>query len=306
MVMTMDLRQLRYFKTIADVHSFARAGQQLRVAQPALSRSIAKLEQELGQSLFLRHSGGGTLTEAGTLLYDQVAVVLRDMRRLTDSMAADLDTPHGSVVMGIPPSMQSIITAPVASAFVKRFPDATLSVIQNASAPLREGIASGKIDLAVITSSVPARSLHYTPLFTVNNCLICSAAEARRFGDTLSVRDLVDLPLILCGYPDALRLRLNEAFNDIDAKPNVRCEVNSGSLVVDLVADGAGMGVVPCGALAPGRADGLVAIPIRELRSSWVIACFEGPPPVEFRPSGGKMAPHLVREFGGGQLASVG
>ena len=97
----MDLRQLRYFKTIAEAHSFARGGQQLRVAQPALSRSVAKLEEEIGQSLFVRHSGGVTLTEAGALLYNHVTIVLRDMQRLTDEMAADMDTPHGTVVFGV-------------------------------------------------------------------------------------------------------------------------------------------------------------------------------------------------------------
>ena len=335
----MDLRQLRYFKTIADAHSFVRGGQQLRIAQPALSRSIAKLEEELGQSLFVRHSAGVTLTEAGTQLYAHVTTVLRDMQRLTDGMAADMDTPHGAVVLGIPPSLQSILTAPVAAEFIKQFPSATLSVIQNASGPLREGVASGQIDIAIVTTSAQARSLNYTPLFTVNHCLLCPAAIAKRFGETISVRDLVDLPLILCGYPDALRLRLDEAFSDIGVKPDVRCEVNSASLVIDLVAAGAGLGLAPCGVLDPDRADDLVAIPIMDFQASWVIATsferigsaavrrltemfidhtraltedggwptarYEGPPPAEIGSSKATMAPHLIREFGGAQTTSA-
>ena len=328
----MDLRQLRYFKTIAEAHSFARGGQQLRVAQPALSRSIAKLEDEIGQSLFVRHSGGVTLTEAGTLLYNHVAIVLRDMQRLTDEMAADMDSPHGTVVFGVPPSMQSFLTAPVAANFVTRFPDATLSVIQNASNPLREGVANGRIDLAIVTTTAPARGLHYTPLFTVNYCLICPIDVADRFDDTVGVADLIDLPLVLCGYPDAVRLSLNDAFHEIGAKPNIRCEVNNGPLVVDLVAEGAGMGLAPCGVLSPNRAHELVAIPVRDLEASWVIATsferigsaavrqlselifeqsrvlvasgswatarFDGPAAAESRPPRAKMAPHLIREFG--------
>ena len=268
----MDLRQLRYFKTIANARSFARGGQQLRVAQPALSRSIAKLEDEIGQSLFVRHSGGVTLTEAGALLDHHVTVILRDMQRLTDEMGAGTDTPHGTVVFGVPSTLQSFLTAPVAAAFVTRFPDVTLSVIQNASVPLREGVASGHIDAAIVTTSVPALGLLYTPLFTVNFCLICPIERAAQFGESVTLRDLVDLPLILCGYPDTVRSSLNQAFSDIDAEPNIRCEVNNGPLVVDLVAEGAGMGLAPYGVLTPGRSAGLVSIPIIDLEASFVIA----------------------------------
>ena len=328
----MDLRQLRYFKTIAEVHGFARAAQQMRVAQPALSRSIAKLEDEIGQSLFVRHSSGVALTEAGTLLYQHVAIVLRDMQRLTDEMAADMDTPHGQVVLGVPPSLQSFLTAPVAATFVKTFPHATLSVIQNASLPLREGVASGHVDVAIVTASAPSRGLNYTPLFTVNYCLICPVEMADEFGDSASVRDLVGRPLILCGYPDAVRLSLNDAFGEIGATPDVRCEVNNGLLVVDLVAEGAGIGLAPSGVLTASRARELRAIPIRDLEASWVIATsferigsaavrqlseliiehsralvssgswatvrFDGPARSEPQSPRTKMAPHLIREFG--------
>jgi LysR family nitrogen assimilation transcriptional regulator len=309
------------------------------VAQPALSRSIAKLEEEIGQSLFVRHSGGVTLTEAGALLYDHVTIVLRDMQRLTDEMAADMDTPRGAVVFGVPPSFQSFLTAPVAAAFVKAFPDATLNVIQNASGPLREGVASGRIDVAMVTMPALVRGLHYTPLFKVNRCLICPAAEAGRFGEIASIADLVDVPLILCGYPDSVRVLLEEAFGEIGAKPNIRCEVNNGSLVIDLVAEGAGIGLAPYGVLGPRHAGELAAIPVRDLdiacaiatsferigsaavrrlsemliehtralvaSGHWTTSRFDGPAPSDPRPRTLRMAPHLVREFGSHPLEAA-
>lgn len=267
----MELRQLRYFKAVSDARSFVGGGQRLHVAQPALSRAIAKLEQEIGQPLFVRHSGGVTLTDAGVLFYRHVQTIFHDMQRLTDEMAADMDTPHGRVLLGAPPSLQSILTAPVASGFVQRFPDASLTVMQNASGPLRDGVAAGQIDVAVVTTNAPARGLHYTPLVTLNFCLIGPSALADRFDGFMGLRDLIDLPLILCGYPDNVRLYLDEAFSAISATPKVRCEVNTGSLVVDLVANGAGFGVVPSGVLPADRHD-LVAIPILGLQASFAIA----------------------------------
>src|ERR1700722_380436 len=98
--LNVDLRQLRYFKIIADARSFVRGADHLHIAQPALSRSIAKLEEHVGHALFVRHSGGVTLTDAGRLLYRHADLVLKGMQRLTDEMAAnaeDLLTLHSHV-----------------------------------------------------------------------------------------------------------------------------------------------------------------------------------------------------------------
>src|SRR5271170_4787784 len=119
----MELRQLRYFKAIADARSFARGAHQLCVAQPALSRSIASLEGEIGQVVFFRHSAGVTLTDAGARLYEHAVGVLRRMQMLSDEMSADLGKPHGVVSLGVPPAMQAVVTAPVVAAFLEEFPD---------------------------------------------------------------------------------------------------------------------------------------------------------------------------------------
>jgi LysR family nitrogen assimilation transcriptional regulator len=267
-----DLRQLRYFKAIADARSFVRAADHLHVAQPALSRSIAKLEEQLGRLLFIRHSGGISLTDSGVLLYQHAEHVLKGMQRLTDEMAADNQVPRGLVSMGAPPSMQSTLTAPVAARFIKAFPYAFLNVIQDTSARLREGVAAGHLDVIVVSSMAPSGGLHYSPLFTESLCLIYAATSPLHMKTHARLEDMLGIPLILCGYPDTLRLYLNQAFADSEQKPTVRCEVNSAGLVADLVAHGAGVGIAPYGSIPQQNQRGLVVIPILGLESSWMIA----------------------------------
>lgn len=72
----MELRQLRYFLAIARCRSFSRASVELRIAQPALSSQIAALEAELETQLFLRHSRGVELTEAGRALAPKAGEIL--------------------------------------------------------------------------------------------------------------------------------------------------------------------------------------------------------------------------------------
>jgi len=271
--MHVELRQLRYFKAIADARSFVRGADHLHIAQSALSRSMAKLEEQIGRPLFVRHSGGVTLTDAGTLLYQHADRVLKGMQRMADEMAAETEEPHGIVSLGAPPSMQSNLTAPVAARFIKTFPQALLNVVQDTSATLREAVVMGRLDVVVISSVAAAGGLHYTPLFSESLCLIhAEEGPLPHIGSHARLQDLVGLPLILRGYPDILRLYLNQAFAKTQEKPTVRCEVNSAQLVVELVAQGAGVGIAPFGSVPEQKRQGLRIVPILELEASWMIA----------------------------------
>jgi LysR family transcriptional regulator, nitrogen assimilation regulatory protein len=267
-----ELRQLRYFKAIADARSFVRGARQLYVAQPALSRSIARLEEEIGHPLFVRHSAGVTLTDAGIRLYDHVSSVLGRVQMLKDEMAADMGSPYGVIAFGAPPSFQFVLTAPVVAAFLRAFPRVTLNVTQDTSVNLRDAVTAGHIDVAVISTLTPSRGQRHTPLFTEGMCLVERADSRPRFNSTIEVTDLIGVPLMLCGYPNTLRLILEDAFQDLQVKPDVRCEVNTASLLIDLVREGAGAGIVPSCAVASSNPGNFRITPIRGLDFSWVIA----------------------------------
>jgi LysR family transcriptional regulator, nitrogen assimilation regulatory protein len=268
----MELRQLRYFKAIADARSFVRAAGHLCVAQPALSRSMARLEDEIGQTLFVRHSTGVSLTEAGIHLYDHVTSVLRRVQVLKDSMAAEELAPHGVVAFGAPASFNSMVTAPVVAAFMKKFPKSTVNVVQDTSVNLRDGLSSDHLDLAIISTLTASSGLRYSPLLTEGMCLVEKADSALCFGDKVEVADLAGVPLILCGYPHTVRLLLEDVFAKLDVKPWFRCEANTASLVIDLVHKGAGAGIVPSCALAFRNTCDLRITPINGLKHSWAIA----------------------------------
>jgi LysR family nitrogen assimilation transcriptional regulator len=268
----MELRQLRYFKAIADARSFIRAAGHLCVAQPALSRSIARLEDEIGQTLFVRHATGVSLTDAGIHLYDHVTGVLRRVQLLQDSMSAEELAPHGVVAYGAPASLNSMVSAPIVAAFMKRFPKSTVNVVQDTSANLRDALSSDHLDVAIISTLASSSGLRYSPLFTEGMCLVEKVDSTSSVGDKVEVADLVGLPLILCGYPHTSRLFLEDMFAKLDVKPWFRGEVNTASLVIDLVKKGAGAGIVPNCAVTFRNECDLRVRPINGFKLSWAIA----------------------------------
>lgn len=268
----MDLRQLRYFKAIADAKSFARGAHQLCVAQPALSRSMASLESEIGQQVFYRHSNGVTLTDAGVRFYAHAVDILDRMKLLSDEMLAKLGRPHGSVSLGVPQSMQSVITAPVVAAFLREFPGVTLNVTVNSSPNLRDAVINGQIDLAIITTLMPSRGLNHRPLVADGMCLVERADVPDPFGPTVDVEYLAGQSLVMCGYPNTVRAYFDEQFASMPNPPTFRSEVTTASLVIDLVRAGAGPGIVPSCAVVLLADSDIRATPIRGLEVSWNIA----------------------------------
>lgn len=264
----MELRQLRYFRVIAEAGGFARGANKLRVAQPALSRSIAKLEEELGQTLFVRQTNGVSLTEAGQRLYDQAAEILAKVQELADNVA-EVGVPRGIVRLGGPQAIHSQLLVPIATRFLKRYRHCQLDLIQDTGCRLREMVSSGSLDMAVVPSAVDG-SLRCTPLIQESICLICRAEDRDRFGATIQYADIAELPLVLTGFPGSMRLSIDRQIpQDHKDLLNVRSEVNSASLLVDLVLGGIGFGVAPCSIVARHLDDGLTYVPIEGLHVAW-------------------------------------
>src|SRR5439155_21992618 len=99
---TLDLIQLKYFLRVAELRSFSKAADALHVAQPAITRQIRLLEEELGVALFHRHSRGSEPTEAGRLLEARAAALLRLAEQTRVDVVSRARAPTGTVRVGFP------------------------------------------------------------------------------------------------------------------------------------------------------------------------------------------------------------
>ena len=151
----MELDQLRYFLRVAEQQSFTRAAKDLAISQPALSRSIQRLEEELGQPVLERRTRSVVLTEAGTLLQaraQQVLAILEDTRaEITD------DGQSGRVRVGAIPTIAPYFLPNVLRRFAADFPKATVVVQEQTTDALVRSCTQGEIDLAILALPVPAK-----------------------------------------------------------------------------------------------------------------------------------------------------
>src|SRR5947207_13818447 len=108
----MNIRQLRFFLQIAELGSMTRAATFLHIAQPAQSRQMQQLEDELGVTLFQRSDRGVALTDAGALLCDRAVGLLQHFERVRQEVKDELNEPSGEVAVAMPTSMLQLVTLP--------------------------------------------------------------------------------------------------------------------------------------------------------------------------------------------------
>jgi len=199
----METKELRYFRAIAELSSFTKAAVQLRIAQPALSRQVHKLESDLGVELFLRHGRGVTLTPAGAMLLNKAEAILRDMRQAREDVVNCSKNATGRLSIGVPPAAGRVLMPPLLARYRALCPNVVVRVVEGFSGHLHEWLTSGRADIAILHNPDHTADLVQLPLLEEEMYLISAGREPRR--ETVSLEEVAALPLILPSLPHSLR-----------------------------------------------------------------------------------------------------
>ncbi|MFF4600946.1 LysR family transcriptional regulator [Amycolatopsis sp. NPDC001319] len=145
----MELRHLRYFLAVAERGSFNRAAAQLLIAQPSLSRQIRALENELGETLFVRTAQGVTPTAAGQALVGHARHLLA-LEAATREIVAQHEPPQELVALGIPPGLPSAWLLRVVEHLGRVVPGCSLDLTEASSARQLLLLREGRLDIAIV------------------------------------------------------------------------------------------------------------------------------------------------------------
>lgn len=191
----MEFDQLRYFLQVAERGNFTRAAEDLAISQPALSRSIQKLEEELGQPLFERRTRSVSLTDTGTLLQpraQQILSIIEDTKaEITD------DGESGRVRIGAIPTVAPYFLPEVLQRFSTAFPQASLIVQENTTDVLLKSCTQGEIDLAIVALPVPAKYLEIEELFEEELLLVLPPDHPLAEKPRIRMSDVEPFPFVL-------------------------------------------------------------------------------------------------------------
>ena len=252
-VTQMELKQLEYFRTVARVGSFSQASAMLMVVQPALSRQVSKLEDEVGSKLFYRNGRGVTLTDAGRRFLEVAERTLDDLEHVRAELKAEKLAPTGLVTLGMPPSVSAMIGAPLLMRLRRSFPGIKLHVMDGMSGHICDWMMSGKIDIGIVHESRQSSALLLEPLLSEALYLVGrpDAAVGREepkgaFGQ-VTLDQVSRLPLVLPGQSHGLRRLIDRITAESGLVLNVEMEVDAVRTVASLVQAEALYGILPLG-----------------------------------------------------------
>jgi LysR family nitrogen assimilation transcriptional regulator len=264
----MDVPQLRTILQVAELGSLSKAADRLRIAQPALSRQVRLLEEELGIRLFDRHGRGMVVTEAGKEVLRHAQRIMQELDEIRATVA-DEDAPlRGHVSIGMPPTVSDILSVPLVSAFQVRHPAAKLRIVSAYTGYLLDWLHRGELDVAIMYETRPVRSLRMEPLLEEVLFLIGPPDSGLRPDLPVSFAQVAALKLFLPSLGHGLRTILEQSAQIAGCRLEVPVEADSYSTLKNLVESGHGYTILP---LAPIHRDVLVG--------RLVYAPIEGPTP---------------------------
>lgn len=243
--LALDLRQLRYFVGIVQAGSLARAADQLRIAQSALSHHLASLEAELGRQLVTRGAKGIILTEAGTVLYRHAGAILRHLEFAKQDTANVPNGPSGRVSVGFPISLVALLGYELLVRAQGAYPHIVLHLTDANSSLLRERLVNGRLDIAVLFTAQPERGLAVEPMLLEELFYVTTDPDP----SPITIADLAQRPLLLAGPGSSIQRAIKGAFEKHGLTVAPISEIDMLSTLRQAVASGVGSAVLPWSAL---------------------------------------------------------
>jgi DNA-binding transcriptional LysR family regulator len=226
----MDLRDLRYFETIADLQHVGRASAKLHRTQPALTSSVRRLEQDCGTALFERAGRGIRLTEAGKVLQKWAQRMRFDIEDARREMAAIGKGLSGHVRIGIVPTAAQFLLPRVARQLLDEAPQVTLSTVVGLIDTLKPKLRASEIDIMVGTES-PDEAGYESRVVAEDDVVVAAGARHEVFRGRPTLKDLTGYGWALQPPGAPTRDWLDHAF-DRKRLPRPRVQVETTMLLV--------------------------------------------------------------------------
>ncbi|WP_396333742.1 LysR substrate-binding domain-containing protein [Burkholderia anthina] len=271
----MDIKQLRALLAVAETGSVTRAADVLHIVQPAVSRQLKLLEEDVGMALFERGRYGMELTESGEILAEHARRALLELDRARAEIQPSDARISGIVTIGLLPSTADLLAGPLLSAVKARHPGVSLRISVGYAGHLRDWLESAEIDATLLYNPKATPAIQVQPLLGESLCVVGPSSSDLSPDRPLALADIAAWPMILPSAPHGIRNMLEQARPGAGTTLDVVAETNAMSVQKSLVARGHGFTVLPSIAVIDDIArDALRAAPLSdpELQRTIVLA----------------------------------
>ncbi|AVH60380.1 MULTISPECIES: LysR family transcriptional regulator [Streptomyces] len=261
----MDVKQLRALITVAEAGSVTRAAELLHLVQPAVTRQIRTLEQELGVALFERTRQGMQPTAAGMTMVERARRALNELERARAEIRPTPGVVTGIVTVGLLDSASNLLAEPLASAIIRDHPGIELRLLTAYSGHLQQWLDDGDLDLTLLYNLASTPSLNAEPLVREKLWAVAPPSAGLRAEHPVPFEEAVSHPLVVPAAGHGLRTVIDAAAAQARVEMNLIVQTNSMHVQKQLVLAGHGWTILPGVGIAEDVANGsLSAAPLCE------------------------------------------
>ena len=258
----MEWEQLEYFQTLARMQHVTKAAKSLSITQPALSRSIARLENHLGVPLFDRQGRSISLNQYGHIFLRRVQAMMKEYTEGKEEIQALLKPDQGVVSLGFLHTLGTTLVPDLIGSFQQEYPNISFQLKQNHSYWLLERLKSGDLDLCLLASIKPENPIQWIKLWSEELFVFVPNDHPLASRESITLNEIAGERFILLKKGYALRMTVDELFEKANIQPNIMFEGEEAATAAGFVAAGLGISILP-------DLKGLDQSKITKIRVSW-------------------------------------
>ncbi len=244
--MYQNLSSYRIFYAVANTGNISKAAKELYISQPAISKSIQKLEDSIGVKLFHRSSRGVTLTSEGELLYAHVKSAFEVLTLGEDKLRRSIALGMGHLTIGVSSTLCKYILLPYLKDFIKKYPHINISIACHSTNHTLKLLEDGKLDIGLIGKPDNLKNIDFYSLREIEDIFIAT----RDYLQNLRIRGinrhqiLQNATLMLLDKENMTRQYIDNYFQDNHILLQDIIEVSNMDLLIEMVKIGLGVGCV--------------------------------------------------------------
>ncbi|KGP92142.1 LysR family transcriptional regulator [Pontibacillus chungwhensis BH030062] len=241
----MDSRHLRYFVEVARVKSFTKASHSLKLSQPALSKMIRNLEEELDVTLIDRSKKQITLTDSGELVYTQAQRVLGMMDDLTSSLYDMVHLKKGTIELGLPPLIGTLFFPELIAGFRQKFPGISIKITEYGAKKIEKILEEGHVDVAVAVAPIDETVFKAYPFNEETMDVVLPTNHKLAHKDSVDLAELAHEKFILFQEDFAMHDIIQTYCQSVGFTPEIELESSQWDFIVEMVKAHIGIAIMP-------------------------------------------------------------
>lgn len=244
--MNIDFELYRIFYVVANNGNITKASEELNISQPAISKSIKKLEEQLGGQLFVRTKRGVILTEEGKEFYNYIKQAIEYINNAENKFTDLINLETGCIKIGISTTLTKEFLLTYLEKFHTLYPKIDIKIITSLTSDLIAKLKSGLIDIVILNLNDKnyGNDIDIIKCMKINDCFVVNSKYKNLINKEVSLKEINNYPLILQSKGSNTREFLDNVAKEKGIVFNPNIELASYSLVVEFAKIGLGIGYV--------------------------------------------------------------